>query len=75
MITLAQAQTNLDALLALPPGDIGSVNISGRTVTYRSAAELQSLINYWTRIVAGLKRKADGQSRHSVAAASFRSNQ
>lgn len=74
-ITQAQAQANLDALLAAQSNNILSVSIGGRTVSYRNMADLTAAINYWSRVLAGLQRKASGQSRHGMSAASFRSSQ
>lgn len=75
-ITLANAQTILDNLVeaqAAGVNEFTSVTIAGRTVTYRNAADITQLINYWSRIVAQLRRKAAGRSRHGYAVADFRS--
>lgn len=77
-ITQAQAQAILDALIeARTSGatDMGSVSVAGRTVTYRSAADLIMEINYWSRIVVGHQRITDGHSRHGVSVANFQRTQ
>lgn len=74
-ITLAQAQANLDALLSVQSGNLLSVSIGGRTITHRSSKDLTDGINYWSRVVAGLKRSAGGESRHGMKAAAFRTSQ
>lgn len=74
-ITQAQAQANLDSLLEAQSTNMLSVGISGRNVTYRTAEDLAKAINYWSRVLAGLKRTAAGQSRHGMSAAAFRTNQ
>lgn len=74
-ITEEQAQANLDALVAAQSSNLLSVSIGGRTVTYRTTADLTAAINFWVRVLNGIKRKAAGASRHSMAAAAFRSNQ
>jgi hypothetical protein len=75
-ITVAKAQEILDALVeaqAAGATEFSSVSIAGRTVTYRGAAEITEQINYWSRVVAGLKRQAAGRSRHGYSVADFRS--
>jgi hypothetical protein len=76
MITLADAQTilnaHVEALKCDPVGMLGSVTIGGRTVTYKSAEELMQTINYWSRIVATLQRRAAGGSRHGYLLPNFR---
>lgn len=74
-ITQAQAQAQLDALLAAQTNNLLSISIGGRTVTYRTAKDLLEAINYWSRVLAGIQRNAAGQSRHGMSAASFRSTQ
>lgn len=74
-ITQAQAQAQLDALLAAQANNILSTSIGGRTVSFRSSADLIEAINYWSRVLAGIQRTAAGQSRHSLSAAAFRSRQ
>ena len=71
-ITLAQAQANLDSLLAAQAGQMLSVSIGGRTVTYRSLKEVTEAINYWSRMVTQLTRTAAGGTRHGYALADFR---
>ena len=70
-ITLAQAQTQLDALLAAQVSNVLVVRYGDRTVTYRSMDDLQSSINYWSRLVAERQRTAAGLSRHGFKLASF----
>lgn len=71
--TLAELQAIADALkqqlLDDPLGTIGSVSIAGRSVSYRSVDELTKLINYYSRELARLQRKAAGgsSSNHSLA--------
>ena len=71
-ITLAQAQTNLDALLSVQANPMASVSIGGRSYSYRSGADLLAQITYWQRLVAQLSRTAAGQSRHGYAVADLR---
>jgi hypothetical protein len=75
-ITLADAQTILTKLIeaqkANPSGTIGSVQIGTRSVTFRSAADVIELINYWQRMVATLSRAAAGRPRHGRSVATFR---
>lgn len=71
-ITLAQAQAQLDALLAAQSSQSLSVRYGDRQVTYRSATEIIDLINYWRREIATLERRAAGRSGPSYRLASFR---
>jgi hypothetical protein len=71
-ITLAQAQAQLDALLAAQSSQSLSVRYGDRQVTYRSATEIIDLINYWRREIATLERRAAGRSGLSYRLASFR---
>ena len=74
-IPLSKAQEILDALIEQqvcdPSGNLGSVSVGGRTVSYRSAEDLLKLINYWSRIVAEQTRRAAGSPRHSMKTARF----
>jgi hypothetical protein len=74
MITLEQAQAQLDALLAAESGNMLTVSIGGRTVTYDTAEQRTAQVNYWQRVVAGLKRKAGGLSHHGMSVARFGSH-
>lgn len=75
-ITLVQAQAVLDALIQAqiddPLGALGSVTIQGRTVSYKGADDLIKMVNYWSGIVADLRRKAARAQRHGRSVASFR---
>jgi hypothetical protein len=71
-ITLEQAQAQLSALLSAQASNFRSVSIAGRSVTYASAEEMAAAINYWTRMVNELSRKAAGLSRHGYSVADFR---
>lgn len=74
-ITLAQAQANLDALMAAQAGNpsgLRTVSIGGRSVSYASAQEMLEAINYWTRMVNTLQRRAAGGPRHGYSVADFR---
>lgn len=71
MITKAQAQAQLDALLSAQSNNILTVTIGGRTVTFRDAPDLAESVNYWQRVVAGLTREAQGVSRHGMRVARF----
>lgn len=71
-ITLAQAQAQLDALLAAQSSQSLSVRYGDRQVTYRSATEIIDLINYWRREIATLERRAAGRSGLSYRLVSFR---
>lgn len=72
-ITLAQAQAQLDSLLATQASGMLSVSIGGRSVTYRSSRDLQDAITYWARLVAQLTRTAAGGPRIGHSLADFRS--
>ena len=72
-ITLAQAQAQLDALMAAQANNLRAVSIGGRSVSYASAQEMIDAINYWTRMVNDLSRRADGVARHGFSVADFRS--
>lgn len=76
-ITQAQAQSILDSLIAAraSANDFGSVTIAGRTITYRNTEDLTKEINYWSRIVSGYQRQADGHSRHGFKVANFQNTQ
>lgn len=74
-MTREQAQAQLDALLAAVSSNMLTVSIGGRSVTYRSAEDLQASINYWERIVAGFIRQAGGLSRHGISLANFEDTQ
>lgn len=75
-ITLANAQAVLDALVQAqiddPAGALGSVTIGGRTVSWKGADDLIKMVNYWSGVVADLKRSAAGAQRHGRSVASFR---
>jgi len=73
-ITVAQAQAQLDALLAAQAGQMLSVSVGGRTVTYRSLKEVTDAINYWSRLLAQLQRVAAGGPRVGHSLADFRGN-
>jgi hypothetical protein len=73
-ITLAQAQAQLDALMTSQSGNTLTVRFGDRSVTYRTAEEMTSQINYWARLVTELRRTAMGASRHGYAVADFRSS-
>lgn len=74
-ITQAQAQANLDALLAAQSSNLLTTSIGGRTVTFRTTKDLVEAINYWSRVLAGIQRQAAGLSRHGMSAAAFRTKQ
>jgi hypothetical protein len=75
-ITLTQAQQILDKLIQAqiddPIGALGSVNVAGRTVSFKTADDLIKMIDYWSAVVARLQRQAAGGSRHGFAVADFR---
>lgn len=71
-ITLEQAQAQLDALLATTSSDTLTVRYADRSVTYRSASEIQEQITYWTRMIKDIKRINAGANRHGFAVADFR---
>lgn len=66
-ITLADAKAILAKLIEAhkndPIGALQSVTVAGHTYSFKSAADLQSSINYWTRVVAELERQAAGRPR------------
>ena len=72
-ITLAQAQAQLDALLAAQVSNVLVVRYGDRTVTYRTMDDLQTGITYWSRLVAERQRVAAGLSRHGFKLANFQS--
>lgn len=72
--TLTEARAQLSALLASQAaGGVLSVTIHGRTVTYADLRSMQEAIDFWTRRVTELERKAAGISRHGYSVADFRS--
>jgi multidrug resistance efflux pump len=71
-ITLAQAQAQLDALMAAQATSTLTVRYADRSITYREAQDIIDQINYWTRLVTELQRTARGASRHGYAVADFR---
>lgn len=74
-ITLENAQKILNALIEAqacdPLTQVGSFSIEGRTVSYRSADDLITLINYYSRLVANLQRVAAGAPRTSFVLPNF----
>ena len=64
-ITLAQAQTQLDAYLAAEIAVLGnqSYEIAGRKLTRANLAEIQSGINIWNSRLVALNGQANGRSR------------
>lgn len=72
-ITQDQAQAKLDALMAASNSGAMSVRYGDRqVVNFASRKEMLDEINYWSRIVSGFQRVAQGESRHGFALASFR---
>lgn len=69
--TQAQAQAQLDALMAAQSDNLLGGSVGGRSFQFRSAEDLQAQINYWSRIVAGFQREAAGRSRHGFSVAKF----
>ncbi len=59
-------------LLEDPSGSIGSFSIAGRTIQYRSAEDLESLINLWTRQRSNAVKAASGAGRSNPSVACFR---
>lgn len=74
-ITLAQAQAQLDALMAASTTQTLTVKYGERSVTYRDADEILKLITYWERRVAELSRVAGGEYRTGIRLADFRRTQ
>lgn len=74
-ISLSDAQTILDGLIRAqkedPIGALESVNVGGRTYSFKSADDLIKMINYWSGIIAQLKRNAAGASTFGRSAAIF----
>lgn len=77
-ITLAQAQSNLDALVAAQANFDGSASVSistagggRREITFASIDQITRAILFWSRTLAGLERRAAGRSRHGVSLADF----
>lgn len=66
MITLPRAKAILAKLIEVqtndPIGAIQSVTVAGHTYSFKNAADLQSMINYWSRVVADLERRKAGRS-------------
>lgn len=61
-ISLTDAQAILAKLIEAqkndPIGALTSITVNGRTYTFKSADDLIKMINYWTRIIADLKKSA-----------------
>lgn len=74
-VTLAQAQAQLDALLEAQSNNLLTVTIGSRSMSYRSAADIQQQINYWHRVIAGIQRAAGNESRHGFRVANFQRTQ
>lgn len=74
-ITLPDAKTILAKLIEAqkndPIGALTSVTVAGQTFSFKSAADLQSMINYWSRIVGELERQARGFRRSIGSRATF----
>lgn len=74
-ISLADAQAILAKLIEAqkcdPIGALGSVSINGRSVSFKSADELITMINYWTNIVSQLTQRAAGAPTFGRSAAVF----
>lgn len=70
-ITLAQAQAQLDALLAATASQSLSVRYAERMITYRSAKDIIDLINFWRSEIARLSRIAAGRNGMAVRYADF----
>ena len=76
-ITVIQAQATVDALVAAAQTFNGFARVSMQTtagrrdVEYTSLDQLTKAINYWSRLLANLERKAGGYSRHGVSLADF----
>lgn len=74
-ISLSDAQTILAKLVEVqkndPIGALSSVSVNGRTVSFKSADELITSINYWTNIVSQLTQRAAGAPTFGRSAATF----
>ncbi|MBP6638523.1 MAG: hypothetical protein KA179_12630 [Sulfuritalea sp.] len=70
-ITLAQAQAQLDALMAATQSNSLSVQYGERRVQYRSMTEIIEAIKFWESKVATLSRIAAGRNGLSIRLASF----
>ena len=74
-ISLSDAQAILDALIAAQKEDsigaLDSISVNGRSYSFKSADDLIKMINYWSGIIAQLKRRAAGASTFGRSAAIF----
>jgi len=74
-ISLSDAQAILDALIAAQKEDsigaLDSISVNGRSYSFKSADDLIKMINYWSGIIAQLKRSAAGASTFGRSAAIF----
>jgi hypothetical protein len=74
-ISLSDAQAILSKLIEAqkedPIGALQSITVGGRTYSFKSADELIKMINYWSGIIAQLKRTAAGTSTFGRSAAVF----
>lgn len=59
-------------LIADPGGMIGSVTINGRSVSYKSAEDLEKLISFWQRQLRLAQSSAAGVSRINPKVALFK---
>lgn len=75
LFTVAECDTAIAALkeqlVCDPAGSIGSMSINGRTVTYRSAADLQEILRMWMRNRSDAARAIAGVGRTKMSVAKF----
>lgn len=75
LFTVAECDEIIQALktrlIEDPGGSIGSLSVAGRTVTYRSADDLEKLLRLWTRQRNDAVRAASSRDRLSMRVAKF----
>lgn len=75
IFTVAECDQIIEALktqlIEDPSANIGSVAVGSRTVTYRSAEDLEKLINFWARQKAQAQAAAAGRGRVGISVAKF----
>lgn len=75
IFTVAECDEIIQALktqlIEDPSGALGSVTVGSRTVTYRSAEDLEKLINFWARQKSQAQAAAAGRGRVNISVAKF----
>lgn len=75
IFTVAEVNEIIDTLkcqlIADPMGTIGSVSIGGRTVSYKSADELEKIVTFWEGQLSRATASAAGRSGTNPKVARF----